>query len=294
MPKYRWADTTTLRQEGFSPMDFDAVVRIAGSHNLDAAAREEGDVLIEEEPASAMPVDPLVFRTFAELTSMDDILAFATRHGLLAGTWWEGLGAVLKLEPLALWQDEIRAMIAALELWDASFNEDSDKALREQFQPDAQGVIVAERRGVRRISNRDRFLLPDDHPRRTPFGHNDFRLAARMMASRIADRYLEGRLNASVEWVPEGESYLARRRENARSLAGVLWLQVQQAIVEGTSYARCTQCGRWMEITREARAKTTKLYCSDACRAKAYRERRAGGTVETTKIHNKQKGKAKK
>lgn len=39
-------------------------------------------------------------------------------------------------------------------------------------------------------------------------------------------------------------------------------------------YRRCVTCGKWFELTPEL-ARSNKLYCSNACRSKYYRDRQA-------------------
>lgn len=56
------------------------------------------------------------------------------------------------------------------------------------------------------------------------------------------------------------------------SLLGSLWLQFAQAIAGNKSYHQCEYCGKTFEVSLEG-SRPTRLYCSDACRFKAYRKR---------------------
>ncbi len=56
------------------------------------------------------------------------------------------------------------------------------------------------------------------------------------------------------------------------SLIGALWLQFAQAVDGDRKYRRCEECRTWFEISPKT-ARVTRLYCSNACRSKAYRKR---------------------
>lgn len=60
------------------------------------------------------------------------------------------------------------------------------------------------------------------------------------------------------------------------SLLGALWLQFSQAIDADKEYRSCKQCGKWFEIALEGDGRTKRrLFCSDPCKSKDYRERRS-------------------
>jgi hypothetical protein len=59
-----------------------------------------------------------------------------------------------------------------------------------------------------------------------------------------------------------------------KTLGGAMWLQLAQAIGDNKKYRACEACPRYFELSRKT-ARTSKFYCNDACRSKAYRERKA-------------------
>jgi hypothetical protein len=61
-----------------------------------------------------------------------------------------------------------------------------------------------------------------------------------------------------------------------RTLGGAMWLQLAQAIAGNKNYRACEACGRYFELSLEG-ARTSRHYCSDACRSKAYRRRKRQG-----------------
>jgi hypothetical protein len=57
-------------------------------------------------------------------------------------------------------------------------------------------------------------------------------------------------------------------------LLTALWLQFALAISGDKRFRQCRTCGMWYELEPET-ARATKLFCSDACKTKAYRGRKA-------------------
>ena len=56
------------------------------------------------------------------------------------------------------------------------------------------------------------------------------------------------------------------------SLLGALWLQFALAIGGEKKYRECATCGMWLELSRAA-FRTSRHYCSEGCRSRAYRGR---------------------
>ena len=57
-----------------------------------------------------------------------------------------------------------------------------------------------------------------------------------------------------------------------RSLGAALWLLFWREIRGMVDLLRCRQCGEWFKY-RKASTKTPRLFCSQACRSKAYRDK---------------------
>lgn len=58
------------------------------------------------------------------------------------------------------------------------------------------------------------------------------------------------------------------------TLLAAIWLQFALAVSGNRAYQNCKECGRWFEVSPE-KARKSKLFCSQACRSKAYRERQS-------------------
>ena len=59
-----------------------------------------------------------------------------------------------------------------------------------------------------------------------------------------------------------------------KGLIGALWLQLHLAVEGDVDFHRCAECRTWFEVSA-ARGRPDKLYCSDACRMRAYRKRKS-------------------
>jgi hypothetical protein len=58
----------------------------------------------------------------------------------------------------------------------------------------------------------------------------------------------------------------------AQTLIGAIWLQLADAIATNRQFGRCQECGKWMDLGPEG-SRVDRKFCSNACRAKAHRER---------------------
>ena len=58
------------------------------------------------------------------------------------------------------------------------------------------------------------------------------------------------------------------------SLLGAMWLQFSISIQRGSHYRRCAECGKHFELA-PGMARSDKQFCSDACRVRANRRRKA-------------------
>jgi transposase-like protein len=57
-------------------------------------------------------------------------------------------------------------------------------------------------------------------------------------------------------------------------LLTTLWLQFAMAVVENKEFRKCESCSRSFELSPEIN-RMSRYYCSNACRVKAYRGRKA-------------------
>lgn len=230
-----------------------------------------------------------LFKTFAETEPSEaGILAFARRFGYLLD---EGKQDVVRIardsegsyvayaEPLSLWQTQIRLMNIAMTLWDAA-ESGSVKPLRERF------VIELERLEVRPgevvpgpgrvvhyvdggIQGPEMYLDPEAESLLNPF---DWGRLARLYVQYLVNKAMEEHVAPKVLYTPNIDKWVLRLRP--ANLLGAMWLQLALAIDGEKRYRSCRECGTWFELDPKVN-RTSKFYCSNACRTKALRERQA-------------------
>lgn len=207
---------------------------------------------------------PALFRAFADLTGTSEaIVTFADRYGLLGGSMARrflvpdsdeiGIG-----EPIEAWQDEIEAVRRVVQAWDRARENDPH---RPRWRS-PEKVPKVHRSGL--CHNVAAVLHERSRPDVLPNVQRaiNTKLSAETGARMLWDRD-EGRLRLHLR---------------PASLLGALWLQLAQAIDGNADYRRCRVCAAWFEL-RPDRNRTSRAYCSDACRVKAYRGRQARARV---------------
>jgi hypothetical protein len=266
---YRWTDAETV--EGEKPGRY-----LVQSWNIPEGSKRY----------QPLQLYPALFRSFADITpTEEDILSFANEYGRLTP-----LGEMLIVrsersskegtvevgEPLSLWVSEIAAMNQALTLWDMAQNRDMT-GLSGFIHWSEDGVYYDSGPGTEEHSSLGRTTrtiahLNEGHQLGGILLHGDLVTPALFQVQHVVNQHLEGRLSPRVLW---GKDYTHLNLYfMPNSLIGALWLQFAQAIDGNKTYRRCDECRGWFELSPEV-ARTTKRFCSNACRVKAYRERKA-------------------
>lgn len=207
-------------------------------------------------PASVRYYDPLDgHRTlcieFAQTPrTRDGILGFASSYGWLGEPVATSHNLVPGAEPLQFWKREIRAMARAVELWEQK----KSKSLRDELLK-----LVNERLGT---------------PRPILGGARDDDCCVEFFPSRVQP-FL----------VPDGARFALRLVP--RNLIGALWLQFAQIVSRTRKVSQCRACGKWFAPLKAERGKK-RLYCSDACRWRAFRRRKKARRLETRRVKLRQ------
>jgi hypothetical protein len=91
----------------------------------------------------------------------------------------------------------------------------------------------------------------------------------------LLQRWINKNLKSQVS--PRLVYHLGRGKQVLRfvpeNLLGAMWLQFVQAIEGNKEYRPCKECGKWFEVSLDA-FRTSRLFCSDACKSKEYRKRK--------------------
>ena len=184
-----------------------------------------------------------LFLTFSDLgADPDRLLNFANRFGPLGievEVPWAAVGETTiqpaRGERLADWQQEVTAMAHAVGVW-------------------------------RYLQSEDEAGLREGSP-----GPNPIPTAQSWLADTI-DQQLQ-RLGVRPRMGTEPETGKPRLAVAARNLLGGLWLHFAWAVSGDTKYRQCPVCQTYFVIER-GQYRESRTFCSDACRMRAYRERK--------------------
>lgn len=223
-----------------------------------------------------------LFRAFAALRSEADVIAFANRFGPLGADLSTAIvDAVpeesgkfgLELywaEPIAQWLVEASDMARVVSLWDLIQAGDGSA-----FQ--ARLTRSAARLRIKTSSSGDRHIAKDwllakkaENPglfrRISEKGEKDW---PRLLLEQWVNRGSGGRTDFGLGLSDKGFG----AAQTPRGLIGALWQQATLAIDGHVDFLQCRECSDWFGISAE-HARPEKLFCSNACRMRAYRKRK--------------------
>jgi len=227
--------------------------------------------------------DQALFRSFAELEATEEsVLAFANEHGQLVThseveTGTEQPGDFLeRVRPTGSnptfgstmpdWVERIDEMKAAVSLWEAARSHEID-SFNGLIELDGAGICDPT------VSIVVRHLETGLGEEPAELDELDRHVwTADDLVKRIANKCLvstgvEPRLDDSAN--PD-ELFL---RLIPRTLIGAMWVQFADWLQGGRSPSRCKECRRWFSVVLDIRGRRAE-YCGDACRFKAYRNRK--------------------
>jgi hypothetical protein len=217
---------------------------------------------------------------FANLNGDEQILQFVRRFGLLQ-TNEARTTRNLRGERWSWWRQEIIEMSAAIQVWELIRSGDehtlrsflrihtvegtqvfrlvylpneADRRLRVPEQEGEEvGIVVAEKK------NETHGVEAGDLVRYARVGLKkliDAHLAQKFSIQAILD---DDGVGLTLHYVPT-------------DLLACLWLQFVHGVTNGLEYRQCQACDVWFELSPET-ARVSRLSCSDACKARSYREK---------------------
>lgn len=225
--------------------------------------------------------DPALFRTFAGLPPKpDEIANFASKWGLLLETASDRDGSVLRNaqavpentdtftfgEPLEIWASAIAHMRIAVQLWEGIQNTDEDALISLLRELRRVPIGVDEEQEARhRLWLRSTSSVDDSLNAREPV-----EAACDQLSIIINDQ-----LSSALSLMLSRETDMAWELSlNPNGLLNALWLQFAYAIAGGIQHRACIVCNAWFEVA-PGRGRREKRFCSDACRMRAYRNRKS-------------------
>lgn len=224
--------------------------------------------------------NPVLFRIFATTDPTEHgVKEFADKFGLLVATSTVVLpddhpfaGQLAYAESLSNWHHHIREMRLTMAVWDAVLNRDID-ALRSMLRVEPGGRDVhGQQVAVYRCGG---FGFPgDDFPVTylPAVAAGDLATVAVAHVHQILNSWLQ---NAVVPSVVVAASDSLKLQWRPLHLLGAMWLQFALAVDSHKQFRPCANCGTWFEISADG-SRASRQYCSDACRMRAYRARKAG------------------
>lgn len=237
--------------------------------------------------------EPALFRFFAGLRSdADEFVKFADEWGLLwnpikfkreiflyrAGDI-DRVGHSMWAEAAEDWIAEIDRMCRAVRLWDLIDEQDEHSLisfLEQSRKIDGLGfdALYGRQMGKRGVSEEiareiDRLMLSRKVEDLLRSGN--VREAAREeLAFMVNDSVMH--VFSLMIWPEPHQNWAVNITPEC--LLDFLWLQFATAIAGGVRYQSCVECGAWF-IVAPGRGREDKKFCSDACRMRAYRNRKS-------------------
>lgn len=223
-----------------------------------------------------------LFRNFAEIHSDKDIITFANRFGPLGADLSTAIVDVVPEEPWKMGTSLFWA--EPIEYWRAEA-EDMARViiLSELIQAGDRTVFTTQlTRGAARLkiktgSPHDKRLEkvwilakkaedPEQFQKIAQTGQQDW-------PERLLAQWLESGLHGRTNFGVTGTITGLAPTMTPMGLIGALWLQATLAIAGKANFLQCRECRTWFEVSTKV-ARPDKRFCSNACRMRAYRQRK--------------------
>jgi hypothetical protein len=228
-----------------------------------------------------------LFRTFAETAlTPEAIRAFANEYGLLGISVFTGLDRSHPVlgERLSEWRKQILLFRRPFEVWELVRRRDSRQLacfFRWEQTPAGRGVTYE----FPWDSQLGESLTPTDvpaekgliaaehsHPEVMSYlKDQDLILPALIYVQRKVNEQLIDKVAPRLLYDPNTGRLVFRMVP--QTLIGALWLQFTQAISGNKELRQCGGCEKWFEVSPGPQMRTTRQFCSVACRLRAFRKR---------------------
>lgn len=256
------------------------VASIEMSHLEDVSADLFSMNAVNSSNISLTEKDSGLFRTFASLESEEEIIDFATTWGPLGGdasvsarfdghtdnapSFWA--------EPLSIWIRENHSIATGEQLRELLLSGDEKAATEITDIRDEVVYVSLQPHWTDSVWERERKygnVYKWQSSRIEEINNKGPLQAVRYALEDLIREGVRGRVNI----VPASSEGFTKADVQPSSLLGLLWYQLLVATSHSIEFSQCSECGTWFEIgSRNARP--DKVYCSDACRMRAYRARK--------------------
>ena len=228
---------------------------------------------------------PALFLTFANTNvTKDAILHFANRFGFLEGANTRAIRIpdreynneyiYTEGESFETWSKELSSMARAVFLWETCRSGDTDNLM--SYLRSHWHVLHSEANPLLASLDEEPHVLLQTIGGQRPEFITQFVLE---QIARIQKEHLKG--NLTITPILEVGQEEGSVELTPTSTLGALWLQFTQAVLDNRRYRKCRNCDMWFEL-HPSKARKSRFYCSDACRIKAHRGRKA----EALRLYN--------
>lgn len=263
--------------------------RAKPTHYLTRVAKFTDSFLSHRYDIQAVPRG--LFRMFADVApTPEGVLTFADKYGALGGgepfqlkaSGINVVGEPLIGEPFALWRDQIVAMHRLIALWDLCHAQNLEGLGQHIQWRDEQGdrtVHYGCDPGNEHVHGKDAGVSQAEvliasrthHPEWLgQWADGDRMLPALFFLADEINKQLGFQGGLQMMWDPQRKQLALRLP--VPTLRDLLWTQFAEAIISKRNFRKCKTCGTWFELL-PGLARTNRLFCSEGCRSKLYRNR---------------------
>lgn len=205
---------------------------------------------------------PVLHRTFCSISDNRDIVAFATRYGLLGFSWQRTINKRngqpperLMAESIQRWHYELAEMQRLLHLWDL-VKKKRLSLISALISMEDNGLYLALSRRKELVAGRDsalykKWVLRGEQPRE----------AAVLYLTNCINNRLEGNVHPQVNPTYRKHIYL-----HPTNLLTAMWLMFLWELIGEVRPFQCPGCHEWFDPKR-----STRRTCGDRCRQRLSR-----------------------
>jgi hypothetical protein len=307
---YEWQRLGDLKAqaeglEGYPPDELVLSVGFLGTRYPPTRSTRAGDAIVhpwledERLPQQLKPrrYAPLfehraLYKTFADSgATPEGILAFAKKYGHLGLATYVGeatgpalLGdTAVHGEMFRVWRHELAAMRHAVGVWEKVRDGDAAWLEKRVRREEEDAVFFESLDEFQDFVHHVREPIANRHHRSDLLSHarlGNVLLAAKAHLQWVVNSKLARYTSSQMLW--EGEGGDLKQYVLPNNLLGAMWCQLAAAIEEKRNQRICDHCGQWYELAPQARSRK-QGYCSNSCRQKAYRGRKAAPRPERRK-----------
>lgn len=206
-----------------------------------------------------------LFKNFSEIELNEiGIIQFANKYGTLTTN---------QIETLEYWASNVKEIWIVISIWEGIIKSNKLALSRLKDWIDQQNESKINQYETHNISANSQSVsnfiqIINDTLNLNKINEEVYSTTCNLLKNHINNKL---KLVSSEMYLNNKQLYLGY---SPKSLLSGMWLQLALAVSEDKDFRRCKECQTWFEISPDS-ARKSKLFCSNACRSKNYRKRRA-------------------